>query len=136
MTVVGDASSPPPVAGCLPTPVRAPEGGLRRDGAVERTPFTDAKVVFGVETHAGCNLPASAERLSREGYSARAAKRARELGKDRQIGMEPNPIQPTDAQRGKRPLVLETAELALDGGAATVQSGASRAESVDEAGPP
>lgn len=35
--------------------------------------------------------------------------------------MEPDPIQPTDAQREQRPFVLEPAELVLDGSAAAVQ---------------
>jgi hypothetical protein len=37
------------------------------------------------------------------------------LGEDREIGVEPDPIQPTDAQRSERPLVRETTELALNG---------------------
>jgi hypothetical protein len=71
--------------------------------------------LFGVETHAGCNLPASAERLSRERNCSRSTERAGELGEDGQVGMEPNPIQAMDAERGKRPVVLEASELALDG---------------------
>jgi hypothetical protein len=43
------------------------------------------------------------------------------LGEDRQIGVQPNPIQTTDVQRSERPIVLEAPELALDGGTAAVQ---------------
>ena len=42
------------------------------------------------------------------------AERAGELGEDRQIGVQPNPIQATNAERSERPLVLETSELALN----------------------
>ena len=92
LTFVGPASGLPSVAGCLPTPVRAPEGRLRRAGAIERRPLTDAKVVFGVETHAGCNLPAREGPLCGEGTGSRATERARELGEDRQVGVQPNPM--------------------------------------------
>jgi hypothetical protein len=49
----------------------------------------------------------------------RASAEAR-LGEDRQVGVQPNPVQPSDAQRGERPVVLP-AELTLDGRAATVE---------------
>jgi hypothetical protein len=48
-------------------------------------------------------------------------------------------VQSTDAERSERPLVLETAELTLDGWAPTVQGGepgASRAGSAGAAGRP
>jgi hypothetical protein len=35
------------------------------------------------------------------------------LGEDRQVGVQPHPIQPMDAERWQRPLVLESPELAL-----------------------
>lgn len=69
LAFVGLASGLLSVAGCLPTPVRTPEEGLRRDGAVHRGPFADAKLVFGVERHAGCNLPAREGSLCGEHYS-------------------------------------------------------------------
>lgn len=53
---------------------------------------------------------------------ARPREGAGELGEDRQVGVQPDPIQSTDAERGERPIVLEAAELALDGGAAAVKS--------------
>jgi len=53
--------------------------------------------------------------LRRERHGARPAERAGELGKDRQIGVKPDPIESTDAQRGERPIVLQTAEFSLDG---------------------
>lgn len=37
-----------------------------------------------------------------------------QLGEDRQVGMEPDPIEPSDAELGERPFVLEPSELALD----------------------
>ena len=49
--------------------------------------------------------------------------RAHELGEDGQVGVQPNPVQVTDEKRSERPVVLQSAELALDGSAATVQSG-------------
>jgi hypothetical protein len=42
------------------------------------------------------------------------AERAGELGEDRQIGVQPDPIQSTDAERSERPYVLEASELALN----------------------
>jgi len=39
------------------------------------------------------------ERLRRERNSRRAAESAGELGEDRQVDVEPNPIQSTDAER-------------------------------------
>jgi hypothetical protein len=42
------------------------------------------------------------------------AERAGELGEDRQIGVQPDPIQSTNAARSERPFVLEASELALN----------------------
>jgi hypothetical protein len=42
------------------------------------------------------------------------AERAGELGEDRQIGVQPDPIQSTDTEQSERPLVLEASELALN----------------------
>jgi hypothetical protein len=39
------------------------------------------------------------QRLSRERHGARSGERAGELGKDRQVGVQPNPIQTTDPER-------------------------------------
>jgi hypothetical protein len=61
-------------------------------------------------------------RLGREGYGSRSVERAGELGEDRQDGVQPNPVQSPDAQRSERPFILETAELPLNGSAATIES--------------
>ena len=50
--------------------------------------------------------------LRRERHGSRSTERAGELGEDRQIGVQPNPIQSTDAKWRERPLVLEASELA------------------------
>ncbi len=47
--------------------------------------------------------------------------RARQLGEDRQIGVEPNPIQTPDAERQQCPFVLESSELSLHRAAAPVE---------------
>jgi hypothetical protein len=52
--------------------------------------------------------------LSSEWYGSRSAERAGELGEDRRVGVQPDAIQTTDAERKQRPLMLEAAELALD----------------------
>jgi hypothetical protein len=39
------------------------------------------------------------ERLSRERYDSRSRRRAGERGEDRQIGMQPNPVQSPNAKR-------------------------------------
>ncbi len=57
---------------------------------------------------------------SRGWHGSRSTQRAGELGEDRQVGVQPDPLKPTDAERQQRPLVLEPPELALDGGAAPV----------------
>jgi hypothetical protein len=54
----------------------------------------------------------SSEGLGRERRGSRSTERAGELGEDRQIGVQPNPIQSTDAKWRERPLVLEASELA------------------------
>src|SRR4051812_8292420 len=53
--------------------------------------------------------------------SGSAVKRARELGEDRQVGVQPDAVQTTDAKRGERPLILEATELALDCAARAVE---------------
>ena len=50
-----------------------------------------------------------------------ARQRAGQLGEDGQVSVEPNPLDPTDAERKQRPLILEPSELALDGPAAPVE---------------
>ena len=40
------------------------------------------------------------ERLGREWRSSRSAERTRQLGEDGQVGVERDPIQTTDAERG------------------------------------
>ena len=68
-------------------------------------------------------------RLGSKRDVARFGERAGELGEDRQVGVEPDPLQPADAERQQRPFVLEPAELALDGGAARVELAPARAVS-------
>jgi hypothetical protein len=48
---------------------------------------------------AAAELDALNGALRGEGYGSRSTERAGELGEDRQIGVQPNPIQPTDAER-------------------------------------
>jgi hypothetical protein len=55
--------------------------------------------------------------LRREGNGSRSTERVGELGEDRQVGVQPNPL---DSRR-ERPLMLESPELSLEGGAATVR---------------
>jgi hypothetical protein len=40
-----------------------------------------------------------AERLRREGHGARPAERTGKLGEDRQVGVQPDPLNATDAKR-------------------------------------
>ena len=64
--------------------------------------------------------------LRGEGYGSCSAEGAGELGEDRQVGVQPNAIQPTDAKRGERPFMLEATELAFNGGTATEERGVAR----------
>ncbi len=59
--------------------------------------------------------------LRREMRETRTSQRAGKLREDRQVGMQPDAIQSSDAQREQRPLVLEATELALDGSARAVE---------------
>jgi hypothetical protein len=68
------------------------------------------------------DLDAADAALRGEGYGSRSPEPAGELGEDRQIGVQPNPIQTTDAEGSKRLLGLEAPELALYGSAPTVES--------------
>jgi hypothetical protein len=43
-----------------------------------------------------------------------SGERAGELGEDRQVGVQSNPFQATDAKRRERPIVLQPPEFALD----------------------
>lgn len=52
------------------------------------------------------------------GRGSRSREGAGEGGEDRQVGVERDPIQSTNAKRKQGPFILEPAELALDGGAA------------------
>jgi hypothetical protein len=67
--------------------------------------------------------------LRREWQGSRLTERARQLRKEGQVGVQPHALQPTDAERCKRPLMLQAPELALDSRAAPVGccSAASRA---------
>jgi hypothetical protein len=46
------------------------------------------------------------ERLRRERYGARSRECAGELGEDRQVGVQPDPIQPANAKGSQRPIVF------------------------------
>src|SRR5437764_8149945 len=46
----------------------------------------------------------------------------REPTKDRQVGVEPDALDPTNAEHRQGVVVLQASELALDGGAATVEA--------------
>jgi hypothetical protein len=72
------------------------------------------------------------ERLRRERYGARPGERAGKLGENRQIGMQPNTLQATDAERGQRPLMLEAAELPLDRPTRTVELRGARRVARDQ----
>ena len=75
-------------------------------------------VDFGTRSFAAHVLP----RLRRRCRSnARAPESAAELGEDRQVGMKPDPFDPSHAEREQRPLVLQAPELALDGATAPVE---------------
>jgi hypothetical protein len=51
----------------------------------------------------------------------RACQGARELGEDRDVGVEANTLDPPHTQRRERPFVLEPAELPLDRPASLVE---------------
>jgi hypothetical protein len=53
--------------------------------------------------------------LSRKRHAVRSGECAGQRGEDRQVGVEPNQIQATDAESEQCPLVREAPELALDG---------------------
>jgi hypothetical protein len=58
--------------------------------------------------------------LVRDGCGSLSCKCARELSQDRQVDVKLDSLKPTDPKR-QRPLVLESADLPLDGGATTVK---------------
>src|SRR4051794_9208043 len=60
-------------------------------------------------------------RLTAGAPCSRAVERAGELGEDRQVGVEPYPVDPANPERCERPVVLEASELALDCGAPLVE---------------
>src|SRR5687767_1684878 len=70
--------------------------------------------------------------LRRNSLGVRLRQRAGELGEDGQVGMQPDAVQATDTKRGERPIVLQAAELALDGGAATVELAVAQALARDQ----
>jgi len=74
----------------------------------------------GLAERSGGVAPPLDPDLRREWNCSRSTDRAGELGEDRQVSVQPNPVESTDAQRGKRPLVLEASELALNRSATTV----------------
>jgi hypothetical protein len=74
-------------------------------------------------------------RRKRHDPRLRPCESAGELGEDRQVSVQPNPFQPTDAKRSERPFVLQAAELALDPGRASRSAG-SHAGSAGAGGRP
>ena len=64
-------------------------------------------------TAGGIALEVVGIRRELRGDDATAREGAGEFGEDRQIGVQPNPVQPTDAEGHKRPFVLEATELPL-----------------------
>ena len=79
----------------------------------------DERTVRAQRDAAERNIPG--ERLRREIREAFARESARELREDRQIGVEPNAVQSTDAKRGECPFMLEATELPLYRGTPPVQ---------------
>jgi hypothetical protein len=59
--------------------------------------------------------------LRREWNGSRSGERQAETSKHHEIRVERDPLQATDAKRGKAVLVLEPSELALDGNAIPVE---------------
>src|SRR5690348_17073724 len=60
------------------------------------------------------------------------SKASRELRKDCQVGVQPNPVKTANAEREESPLMLEAAELTLDTAARGVQLLAALALARDE----
>ncbi len=54
----------------------------------------------------GAELERERGRLSREQYNSRAGQRTRELREDSQVGVEPYPIQASDAEARERSFML------------------------------
>src|SRR5947208_1416478 len=61
-------------------------------------------------------------RLRRERHSPRPTERLRQPSEHCQVGVECDPLKTADAKRRKPVLILEPAELPLDGCAATVEA--------------
>ncbi len=59
--------------------------------------------------------------LRRGGNGSRSGECAGEPREDAEVGVERDPLKSSDAKRREAVLVLQTAELAFDGGAATVE---------------
>ena len=59
--------------------------------------------------------------LGEQWTRARFCQRRGQFGENRQVGMEPHPLDPSHAQREQRPLILEPPELALDGATTSVE---------------
>jgi hypothetical protein len=90
-----------------------------------------AKVHRNLAQISGAMKAADAE-LRRKRYAASPAKRAGELGEDRQVGVQPDPIQSTHAQRRERPFVLGPSKLPLDSSSAAIQGGEARSLAGDQ----
>ena len=59
--------------------------------------------------------------LRREWNGSRSGKRGGEAGEHDEVGVERDPLQAAHAERSEAVVVLQAPELALDGGAATVE---------------
>src|SRR5436190_8504818 len=69
----------------------------------------------------GAELERERQQLCREGHGSRSREMASQLREDREVGVQPDAIQSSDAQREQRPLMLEPSELALDSSARAVK---------------
>jgi hypothetical protein len=86
---------------------------LRRAGCIPFTsPSADRSPVLGSFTHtAQCRNP-MVDRSGRDGQAGSVfCESGCQLAQDRQVGVQPNPIQSTGAEREHRPLVRQAPEL-------------------------
>ncbi len=102
----------------MPSPV-APLAGQIEDVRGPRSPDGRGGLVEPLESsRLPCvrlpRYPTKVSRLRRDRSGTRSTECAGQLGEDRQVGMEPDPLDPAHAEREQRPLVLQASELPLD----------------------